>query len=178
VASVELGVITEGRIRSEVEANLAGIKGTHELEVERRTPDGAIIFGETELIEAMRLTSAQTAPDEITIDFLFRNDGELTIRAPALEFREARNKHLFDERLVQITKSSISRFSMEDAVVYPGDEQAINQARLSLNCKRETVLIGGDYTLSWKVFLDNSSPSFGDIDLATLIETARKVTER
>jgi hypothetical protein len=126
------------------------------------------------------LHSAQNAPDEITVDFVFRNDGELTIRSPAMEFRLTRNENLFGERLVQVTKSSISRLKMEDAIIYPGDEQTVEAARFSLNCKREVVLAGGDYSLIWKIFLDNSPPSVGDIDVATLIEAARKqrVTDR
>jgi hypothetical protein len=66
------------------------------------------------------------------------------------------------------------RLKLEDAIVYPGDEQTIDDARLSLECKRETVFSAGNYSLNWKVFLDNSPPTFGEIDLASLIETARR----
>jgi len=46
-------------------------------------------------------------------------------------------------------------------------------AQISFECKRETILGGGDYRVDWKVFLDNSLPSFGEIDLGTLLQNAR-----
>jgi hypothetical protein len=108
-----------------------------------------------------------------TFAFAFRNDGELTIRAPALEFRESRNERLFDEGLVRLTKAVPTRIKMEDAAIYPGDEQSIANAQLCFECERETVLADGDYKLNWRVFLDNSPPSFGEIDLSPLLKDAR-----
>jgi Putative DNA-binding domain len=176
VVAVDLGLARESRIRAEAEAKRAELSGRTgepiELEVERRNPDGTPVFYNPH--EVLKLLSAQLLPDVVNLDFVFRNDGELTVRAPALEFRESRNKRLFDEGLVRVIKSVPMRFQLEDPIIYPGDELAINDARLSLECKRETVLATGDYTLSWKVFLDNSPPSLGEIDLASLIETARR----
>jgi hypothetical protein len=163
-------------MRAEAEAKRAELRGRTgepiELEIERRNPEGTPVFYNPNVV--LELLSAQFLRDEVKLDFVFRNDGELTIRAPALEFRESRNKPLFDEQLVRVLKSVPMRLKLEDAIIYPGDELAINEARLSLECKREIVLAGGDYTLSWKVFLDNSPPSFGEIDLASMIETARR----
>jgi hypothetical protein len=62
---------------------------------------------------------------------------------------------------------------LEDITLYPGDEQAIS-GQFAVECKREAVLSVGDFSMSWKVFLDNSPPSYGEIDLVTLIETARR----
>jgi hypothetical protein len=70
-------------------------------------------------------------------------------------------------------KAVPTRIRLEDSVIYPGDEQMLDGARISFECKRETVLSGGDYKLEWRVFLDNSPPSFGEIDLGTLLQHAR-----
>jgi Putative DNA-binding domain len=172
--SVDLGIEQEKRVSAEItrrRALRAQNGDIEQLEVERRNADGIIVF-RSDALDAMDLLSARTVPDQISIDFVFRNDGELTIRSPALEFREIRNGRLFDEGLVQVT-AAISRPKLEGAIIYPGDVLNINAAHLSLICKREALLASGDYTLSWKIFLDNSSPSFGDIDLAILIEAER-----
>jgi hypothetical protein len=175
VVAVDFGVARETRMRAEAEAKRAEFSGRTkepiELEIERRNPDGTPVFYDPNKV--LELLSAQLPPDVVNLDFLFRNDGELTIRAPAVEFRETRNKKLFDEGLMRIMKSVPTRLKLEDAIIYPGDEQAID-ARLSVECKRDTVFASGDYTLSWKVFLDNSPASFGEIDLASLIETTRR----
>jgi hypothetical protein len=95
------------------------------------------------------------------------------IREPAVEFRETRNMRLFNEELVQV-ESVPGRLKLKDAIIYPGDEQTITNAHFSFECKRETAFAGGDYTVRWKIFLDNSPPSSGEIDLGSLIERARK----
>jgi hypothetical protein len=155
-----LGVARERRVRAEL-ARLANPEEPFEID-----PPGY-----RKELEAL---SAQFLPDVVTFDFVFKNDGELTIRAPAVELREIRNERLFDG----VIKSVPMRRTLEDAIIYPGDEQTIEDARFSLECKRETVFASGDYTLNWKVFLDNSPPNFGEIDLASLIETARKQSVR
>jgi hypothetical protein len=83
------------------------------------------------------------------------------------------NSPLFDEGLVRVD-SIPPRLKLEDAIIYPGDEQTINKSRFSLECKHEAALAVGDYALHWKIFLDNSPPSSGEIDLANLIASARK----
>jgi predicted HTH transcriptional regulator len=45
---------------------------------------------------------------------------------------------------------------------------------LSLECKPEASFADGDYSVRWKVFLDNSPPSSGEIDLGNLIESIRR----
>jgi Putative DNA-binding domain len=155
--AVDLGVARERAVRAEIA----------QADLENN-------FVPPERWAVLRSLEAQILPDVVTFDFVFRNDGELTIRAPALEFRVTRNERLFDEGLVRVTKAVPMRLKLEDAIIYPGDEQTIDRARPSLECKRETVFAAGDYTLSWKVFLDNSPPTFGEIDLASLIETARR----
>ena len=172
--TAELGIAGENRIRAEVETRRARRESPSELEVELRNPDGTLVFAESDVQDAMTLLSAQTAPDAIAVDFVFRNDGELTIRAPSLELRQICKPHLVDEMLVQVTRFE-PRLNMENAIIYPGDERIIERARLTLNWKREATLADGDLILSWKIFLDNSAPSFGDIDLAAMIQTAREV---
>ncbi len=174
VASVQLGIARENRALAEAEANRARAEkeGPVELELEKRTSDRSPKWHDTKLV--LDALAAQMLPDVVSFDFVFRNDGELTIRAPAMEFRIKRNERLYEEGMLRPLKAVPPRLKLEDAIVYPGDEEAISEARLSLECKRETVLAVGDYTVSWKVFLDNSPPSFGEIDLASLMEAARR----
>jgi hypothetical protein len=179
--AVDLGVARERRERAAAEPKLAedelrAAKGEPiELEFGRFSE-----FGKTPN-DVLKSLSAKILPDVVTCDFVFRNDGELTIRAPAVEFRETRDKHLFDEGLVRDCSllgfgfGTIipPRLKMEDAIVYPGDEQTMDKS-LRLECKRETAFSGGNLTIRWKVFLDNSPPSSGEIDLGSLIESARR----
>jgi Putative DNA-binding domain len=146
---VELGAATERNVRAE----------TAQADLENRWV-------------VLKSLESQLLPDKVTFDFVLRNDGDLTIRTPAVEFLEIRNERLFDEGLVKVKNFGPMRLKLEDAIVYPGDEQTIY--KVSVECKRETVFAGGDYTVRWKMFLDNSPPSFGEIDVASLIETARK----
>jgi hypothetical protein len=170
VVAVDLGAARENRMRIKAEAKLSqAARGEPvEWEVERVNPDGSRVFYDPNKV--LEMLSAQFLPDVVNVDFTFRNDGELTIRAPAVEFREIRSKQLFDGGLVRVMKSVPTRIKLKDAIIYPGDEQAID-ARLSLECKREIAFAAGDYTVNWTVFLDNSPPARGKIDLASLLET-------
>lgn len=174
LVAVELGIERERRRRGQVEAERTAAErrakeGT-ELEIGQRKPDGSYeLYNPNYTLE---LAQARFLRDSVTVGFAFRNDGELTIRAPAVEFQETRNGHLFDDGLVQIIKSAPTRIKLDDAIIYPGDEHETDRV-LAVECKREAVLTGGDYKLSWRVFLDNSPPSFGDIDLGTVIQDAR-----
>jgi hypothetical protein len=187
LVGVELGPARQSQKRSELETRRAetlrarNTLGTNEegpqYEIERRK-DGNSALVEfdpvKELEKDLKSLSAQIPPDMISFDFVFRNDGELTIRAPLIEFRLVSNTRLFDEGLARVHKSIPTRLQLEKSIIYPGDEQTIDKSRFSLECKREAALEVGDYALHWKVFLDNSPPSYGEIDLGTLIETARQ----
>jgi hypothetical protein len=187
LVAVELGAARQSRIRAEAEGkraeeqakraqrNALGIKEEGpQFEIEIRKDGTRALVEQFDPIKALESLSAQILPDSVTFDFVFRDDGELTIRAPLIEFRQVSNGRLFDEGLVRVLKSVPTRLKLEDAIVYPGDEQTINNSAFSLECKREVALAAGDHVLHWKVFLDNSPPSAGEIDLASLIESARK----
>lgn len=67
------------------------------------------------------------------------------------------------------------RLTLEDETIYPGDEIQIGTSgHYWLECKREVPFLDGDYSINWKVFLDNSPPSVGIIDLGKLIMDARE----
>lgn len=176
LAAVELGVERERRVHAKVQAKLAEAKRHPEeerpLEIEHRMPDGTVVWYDP--LDALELQGAQFLRDNVTFSFAFRNDGELTIRAPAVEFQESRNEPLFDDDLIKVVKYPLTRIILEDTVIYPGDEQELDNAQISFECKREAVISDGDYRLSWKVFLDNSPPSFGEIDLGALLQDARR----
>ena len=123
--------------------------------------------------EIFDLMLARYHPDEIAFDLVLRNDGELTIRDPAVELHVAQSRQLFDGWTVQ-GGSLPSRLDVRGEVIYPGDQREIAGSECHLRCKREVTLAEGDYVVSWKVFLDNSPPSAGDIDLGCHIQNARK----
>jgi len=126
--------------------------------------------------ELLELMEARCHPDEITFDLVLRNDSELTIRQPALELREERSQQLFDGWTVRGT-SLPSRLEMRDEVIYPGDEREITGSECTLQCKRDAVLALRDYLVRWKVFLDNSPPSSGEIDVGSEIQPARDLRQ-
>jgi Putative DNA-binding domain len=170
LGAVELGVERERRVRAVVQARPPVAE--RGLEVARRTPGGGIEWVKHD--DALELAQARFLPDEVSFSFAFRNDGELTIRTPAVEFRESRNELLFNNDVMKVMRSPPMRIKLEDTIIYPGDEQELNNAKISFECKRDAVISGGDYKISWKVFLDNSPPSFGEIDLGALLQDARR----
>lgn len=112
-------------------------------------------------------------PDQIDFCLVLRNDGELTIRDPVVEVQENRSLQLFDGWNVQ-GASLPRRLDMHGEAVYPGDERDISGSERQLRCKRDVKLDRGDYEVRWRVFLDNSPPSEGEIDLGTYIQKARE----
>jgi hypothetical protein len=118
-------------------------------------------------------SSAEFLRDAITFDFALRNDGDVTIRVSAIKFSESFNDQLLEDGLVRFMKTAPQRIKLEDTIIYPGGEHVLESAKISLECKRETVFAGGDYKLDWRVFLDNSPPSFGVIDLGATLQHAR-----
>ena len=175
LASVEFGVERERRVHTKLQAKLAEAKRRPEeerpLEIEHRMPDGTVVWYNP--LDLSELAAPQFLGDKVTFSFAFRNDGELTIRAPAVEFRESRNELPFNNDLVKVARYPLPRIKLENTIIYPGDEQELDETQISFECKREAVISGGDYQLSWRVFLDNSPPSFGEIDLGALLQDAR-----
>jgi hypothetical protein len=123
--------------------------------------------------ERLDLMVARYHPDEISFVLVLRNEGEITIRDPAVKMLEARSERLFDGWTVQ-GRSLPPRLEMPGEVIYPGDEREIAGSECHLRCKREAELAEEDYVVRWSVFLDNSPPSTGEIDLGTEIQGTRK----
>jgi hypothetical protein len=123
--------------------------------------------------EVLELIFKQYQPmDEIAFDLVLRNDGELTIRDPAVELQELRAPRLFDGWTVQVRELP-SRSELRGAI-YPGDQREIERSRCELRCLRSTMVAPGDYVVKWRVFLNNSPPSVSEIDLGTHIQGSRK----
>ena len=141
-------------------------------------------------------------PDVLSFDLVLRNDGELTIRDPAAEVAIALSGHSgrgwglargsalkggslpspFKKRgkvvyplphLLRPPDLIISRFEMRGEVVYPGDEREIPDSACQVICNRKLTMTQGDFVVRWKVFLDNSPPCAGEIDLGPEIQSAR-----
>jgi hypothetical protein len=125
VVAVDLGIAKQSRALAEAEAKRSEVKRRAEkgeIEIARRNPDGTIGFDDPEammeLLSAEQIMlSASKLPDTVTLDFVFRNDGELTIRSPAVQFQETRNESLFGPEQAQIIKSVPKRLKLEDAII-------------------------------------------------------------
>jgi hypothetical protein len=63
---------------------------------------------------------------------------------------------------------------MRGEVVYPGESREIPGVGGSMYLPCQEVFKPGTYILCWKLFLDNSPPCAGEIDLGAEIEEARK----
>jgi len=157
---VTLGAAQEAELRAEHGPAIEAFK-TDAADAVRRFP------------ELLKLMVAHYHPDEISFDLVLRNDGELTVREPAVELREARSQQLFNGWTVQ-GGALAPRLEMRGEVIYPGDEREIDGSGCLLRCKRDAVLAQGDYVVRWKVFLDNSPPSTGELDVGSEIQIARR----
>jgi hypothetical protein len=118
------------------------------------------------------MIGAGVSPDEIRLHFVMRNDGELTIRDPAVELHDVRAPGIFDGLTVEGGRLN-SRHEMRHDLIYPGDEREIADSECRVQCRRESALASGDYVVNWKVYLDDSAPSEGEIDLGDWIQNAR-----
>ncbi len=157
---VALGTKREAELRAKHAAALEALK-TDATDALARYP------------ELLDLMAARFHPDEICFDLVLRNDGELTVRDPAVQIRAVRSEQLSDGWTVQGDPPP-SRLEMRGELIYPGDERDIAGSSCQLRCKREATLTEGDYVLHWKVFLDDSPPCTGEIDLGTNIRSARR----
>ena len=157
---VVLGAAQEAELRTRHAAAIEAFK-TNAADAATRFP------------ELLDLMVARYHPDEISFGLVLRNDGELTIRDPAVQLSEARSQHLFDGWRVQ-AGALPPRLDMSGEIIYPGDERDITGSQCQLRCKRDAALVKGDYVVRWKIYLDNSPPSIGEIDIGSEIQGARK----
>lgn len=122
--------------------------------------------------ELLEIMSAGNAPDVFEFELILRNTGELTIRDPAIQISEkpsetlAKSTDIFSEVLN-------SRIEMLDEVIFPGDVRKIEGSKKKFHIKPETSLTVNDYEIHWKIYLDNSPPSFGTIDFGDYIKNLR-----
>lgn len=123
------------------------------------------------LLAALQFQRTDTHSDRIAFDFVFKNEGEVTIRSPSIDFSEVRSERLADQ---QFSVSFRKRINMPEEIIYPGDERIIEESANSwLTCPQELSFVDGDCVVRWKIFLDNSPPSSGEVDLGRLVEDAR-----
>ncbi len=106
--------------------------------------------------------------DTIDVDFLVRNDGEMTIRDPAIEFSETSSEQ----------PTRVTRYESPGVVIYPGDARLIPDSGRRFSCKRDAIISPGDHVIKWKVFLDNAPPSHGEFDLAVSLQERREEAYR
>jgi hypothetical protein len=117
------------------------------LEVFKEDPKGAF----ERFPELIELIGAGHEPDEISFEFVLKNDGELTIRDPAVKLNDVRPPALFDGLSVH-GGSLPSRLEMRGEAVYPGDERDIAESAAKLHCRPGVALSEGAYMVEWKVF--------------------------
>lgn len=122
--------------------------------------------------ELLDIMNADRVPDIIEYDLILRNDGEITIRDPAIEAEARMSEALLGEG-VTIQYPPPDRYEMTGQLIYPGDERVVPDSRAKFRCRRAAELNAGDHFIKWKVFLDNSPPSEGVFDLATFLQSAR-----
>ena len=122
--------------------------------------------------ELVSLIGSGDQPDEITYEFVLKNDGELTIRDPAVKLSEVCSPGIFDG-FTRDNGSLPPRFDMQGQVVYPGDERDIADSESKFQCRNGVALSEGVCIVKWKIFLDNSPASEGEIDLGAVVQNGR-----
>jgi predicted HTH transcriptional regulator len=148
----------------------AELRAKHSTAIEALKADAAdAIQRYPELLEIM---AAKYHPDEISFCLVLKNEGELTIRNPAVVLKERRSERLSDNWTLQ-GSSVPSRLELQDETIFPADVREISGSHCHLRCKRDVLLSSGDYVFHWTVYLDNSPPSMGAIDVGALLQGAR-----
>lgn len=127
--------------------------------------------------ELRDLMSARYHPDEISFCLVLKNDGELTIRDPAIVVNEERSERLSDNWTLQGGPIP-SRLELRGEVIFPGDMREVAGSHCNLRCKHDVLLSEGDFRIEWTIYLDNSPPSKGVIDLGSLLQGARSASGR
>jgi len=126
-----------------------------------------------EVLAVVEVGAARQKRDQISVGFVLCNDGELTIRGPVVELSEVRPRRVTDERLV-LGADLPARSKVTQAVIYPGDECEVSGSKRQLDCQRDVVFEPGEYVVRWRVFMDNSPPSSGEIDLGQALQSAKE----
>jgi len=108
--------------------------------------------------------------DEMRFKFFLKNVGGVTIRSPVAHLRESRRDEIFNGFKVRCDNIR-TRSEMRDQVIYPGDERLIQEC--SCEVKPGVTLALGDFVVAWTVFLDDSLPRDGKIDIGDEIQKSR-----
>jgi len=111
LCSIALSTTQEAELRQKHHAALEAFK-KNAAEAAQRHP---------ELLDIM---AARFAPDTVEFELVLRNDGELTIRNPAVRLSEIRSEFLSHDWTIQ-GESLPSRLEMLEDIIYPGDEREI-----------------------------------------------------
>lgn len=117
------------------------------------------------------LMDARFTPDVLRFDLSIRNDGELTIRDPVVEFSESWSSDAFGNATPD---SQVVRIDMPGEVVYPGDERTLPNSSREFRCKPAKSIMPASVIVRWRVFLDNAPPSMGELDLGHFLQSERE----
>jgi hypothetical protein len=114
------------------------------------------------------LMDALVTPNVVRFHLTIRNDGELTIREPTVQFYEFWSS----DALGNVKRDSgVKRIDLPGTMIYPGDERDLPGPTQELRCKPDEPIRQGDLTVHWKVFLDNAPPSEGELDLGDFLQS-------
>jgi hypothetical protein len=138
VVRAELGAVRERQIFAKNAKTIEAFSN--------KTPAEALTANPDLASEYLELLSAHTYRDKVTFDFVFRNDGELTIREPVVELGETRAHHLFDGEQMH-AQILARRLKMDQETFYPGDERTISGSERWIECKRGASFAHGDYVV-------------------------------
>lgn len=121
--------------------------------------------------EIIQVMGSSLVGDLVEFDLVIRNDGELTIKGPAVQLVDERAPWLTHGRSAVASLSK--RYDMDGEIVYPGDERVIPGSQRRVDCGSEAEVGQDEYSVKWTVFLDNSPPSVGKVDLGVALQDAR-----
>jgi hypothetical protein len=157
---VTLGAAAQSELRA---------KHAKAIEAFARDADAALAEHPHALLEMLY---ARFTPDEFEFELVLRNDGELTIRDPAVEVTRNYSFDSFGNR--RLHPPVVSRHEMRGEVIFPGDERLITGTRSSFRQKRAHVFDWNESVCQWRVFLDNAPPSMGTLRIEDVIQMARE----
>lgn len=115
------------------------------------------------------LMSEALKPRKFQCRFFIRNDGELTIRDPAIEIEALWGTDAIGSQLGM--RLPLRRKQVGE-VLYPGEEREVDDAVREIAVKKDAQFKAGDLFVGWRVFLDNSPPSRGTLDLGEAVREA------
>lgn len=102
--------------------------------------------------------------NEIGFQILLRNTGEITISEPMIKWTiiEKENKNFSIIGLSSNEKSQISE------KIFPSDEVVIKKMASAIS-GRSSILEADSYIMEWSIYLDNSPPSKGRLDISKIL---------